>query len=300
MSGREQSSASLSFEAVPALRSGVVFDRSNLRAEEAEVISYIDGQRSVAELMQLTGMSGYVLIRLLRGLYERHIIVPAGRPDAFGRAPAPVSTPRFGTAQYRTIERPAPEAVTTTSPSTELTVQAPRALSPRQPVAPLTPASGQPTSTAQEIWFSATKRDWFTLAVVPAAAGRSALPVGHALVQAGSFYRGKPVELLSALGVDLKATNPADWVRAPQIRAAPAQAPGPNGRRRPQDQFDRVIVLESVVSNPLGLPIAHGADSVLVVVETVVTTLDDLRWTVEAIGRDHLMGCVLVPSSRER
>jgi hypothetical protein len=201
---------------------------------------------------------------------------PAGQPAAMPDSGQP--------------ERPGPRVLT---PSTgkELVAPAPRSIRPPGTSGALPPRRGAPTSIAQELWFAATRREWITLAVVPAAAKASALPVACALVDAGSFFRGRPVELVRATGSDVSTSVGMDWAAGADHRPSPS-VPG----EPPSEMFERVIVLDSVLSNPIGVSIAQSADAVLVVAEKGETDLSDVQWTVQAIGREHFIGCVLVSS----
>jgi hypothetical protein len=329
MSGREIADDVFSMDAVPALRSGISLDRASFRPDELVVLALINGKRRIGELVHDSGMAPSVVLRLLKSLFERELIVPAGNvrarmttalyaplrdlpprdPTLRGAAgawlPPPVRRAAEGdgtSSRAQTAAASPPSASTHTAnpgPSgatTALAVPVPRNVRVPTPVASLPLARGAPATDEQELWFAATRQDWFTLALIPASSDGSALAVGHALVQAGGFYRGKAIELLCTEGVDLKATTPTDWVWNPRGRAAFVPAIG-TGRRLPGEQFDRVIVLDPVTSKPQVLPIAQSADRVLVVVEQGVTTVEELKLTVEAVGREHVMGCVLAPSS---
>jgi hypothetical protein len=130
---------------------------------------------------------------------------------------------------------------------------------------------------AVDLWFTLSKRDWSTLVVIPAHRLGSALPLACALAEAGSAIRRRPVELLSAEGKDLIPTT--DWIF-------------PRG-----EQFERVIALEPVAVNPMGIAVAQAAGACLIVAEKGVADLATIRRTVEAIGRRNFLGSVLLSPS---
>jgi hypothetical protein len=55
-------------------------DQADVRSEEeTSLLGLIDGKRTVAEILQLSRMSGFVAMRRLRALLERQVIRPGGR-----------------------------------------------------------------------------------------------------------------------------------------------------------------------------------------------------------------------------
>jgi hypothetical protein len=82
----------------------VTRERSDLRSEEeATLLSLIDGKRTVAEVLHMSRMSGFVAMRRLRGLLERKIVRATGRAPATAEAPAAGAaapkSPRLGLTQ---------------------------------------------------------------------------------------------------------------------------------------------------------------------------------------------------------
>jgi hypothetical protein len=145
---------------------------------------------------------------------------------------------------------------------------------------------------AQELWFAATRFPWSTLALVPAHEGGSALSVAHTLVQVSAMFRRRQPELISAEGIELATAS--GWIFQALAGSAGAQSMQPDGRTSGPDRFERVVALEPVMSNPMGVAIARAADAVLLVVETGISDFEGARWTLETIGRNRFLGCVLV------
>jgi hypothetical protein len=147
---------------------------------------------------------------------------------------------------------------------------------------------------AQELWLSVTRRDWQTLAVVAAHPDAAALSVASALAEAGTLLRGKAVELFVADGGDTNITGEWTWNgRASRPITLPTGGLPPT-----TDRFDRVVALESLSVNPRGITLAQSAEAVLLVAEEGVTDLRLAKRTMDMIGRERFVGCVLLSSAR--
>lgn len=158
------------------------------------------------------------------------------------------------------------------------------------------PAQKDAATEAQELWFAATSQRWSTLALVPAHRGGSALHVAYTLIEAGTLFLRRQIELVSAEGIDIATAT--GWIFDAVARSAqPQPFAGQSGRAPERDHFQRIVVLEPVVSNPLGIALARAADAVLLVAELGVSDLGDARFTVEAIGQERFLGCVLAPTA---
>ncbi len=138
----------------------------------------------------------------------------------------------------------------------------------------------------QELWFATRRADWRSLVLVPASPGRSAFPVAQALGEVGGVIRMSPVQLVNAEGLDLGriATLVQD------MTAGDRPAPGARG---PQERAV-IIAIDPVVSSPLALPIALAADAVLLCITLGETDLEAARHTADLIGRDRIVGTVLL------
>src|SRR5687767_9172547 len=59
-------------------------NRGGLRAEDLALLELVDGQRTVEEILHLSRMSPFVVMRKLRSLYERELIdsdiTPTSKP----------------------------------------------------------------------------------------------------------------------------------------------------------------------------------------------------------------------------
>jgi hypothetical protein len=169
-----------------------------------------------------------------------------------------------------------------------------------------------PSRDFQELWFATRRRKWRSLVVVPASPGSSALHIAQALGEVGSAIRMSPVQVINAEGMDLeriarvvsditgelKAEGKGDPQAASAWTSGPAGASAAGkdvtaARSGPAERAT-IIAIEAVAQNPLLLPLALAADAVLLCVEVGRTKLDDAHHAVELIGRDRIIGTVLL------
>jgi hypothetical protein len=144
-----------------------------------------------------------------------------------------------------------------------------------------------PSFELQELWFSTLRAEWASLAIVPAHAGGSAYEIARALAEVGTRHRGTPIRLVKADGDDLLQT--AQLVDN-LSRSAAQSTTGRGGAV--------IVALEPVIANPLGMAIALAADAILITIELGVTDLASARRTIELVGRDRLLGCVVINRGR--
>jgi hypothetical protein len=144
-----------------------------------------------------------------------------------------------------------------------------------------------PTFELQELWFATLRGEWASLAVIPAHAGGSAYEIARALAEAGSRHRGTPVRLVKADVNDLAQT-------AQFVDSLSRKSGGSSTKRG----GEIIIAVDPVVENPLGIAIAFAADAVLVTIELGVTDLASARKTIEMVGRERLLGCVVIDRAR--
>ncbi len=67
------------------------------------------------------------------------------------------------------------------------------------------------------------------------------------------------------------------------------------GERRAGGLQRAVVVLPSVIEQLAVVPIVLAADAVLFTVTLGKTTLDSARRTLELVGAERVLGCILVP-----
>jgi hypothetical protein len=163
-------------------------------------------------------------------------------------------------------------------PGTELVVKGPA------PLAHVRPETRE--IEVQGLWFTLGRIPWRSLVVVPGGEGGSAAAVATALADVGRRLRVSPVTFLVMAG-------PIDYASAGRIVASVAAPTGETDE--PGAKQGRVIVaIPPVVSEPLGIAITDAADAVVVCVEKGKTRMPSVRRTIELIGRERIVGCVLI------
>jgi hypothetical protein len=139
-------------------------------------------------------------------------------------------------------------------------------------------------SEYQGLWFTLGRVPWRTLVLVPAGEGESAAGVAAALASVGRQFRQAPVTFLVVSG-------PIDYSSAGKFVSAVA------GRTAQPDDppSSRVIVaVPPVVADPLALAVTDSADAVVICVRAGATHLAAADRTIEMIGRDRIVGCVML------
>jgi hypothetical protein len=153
----------------------------------------------------------------------------------------------------------------------------------QQPVAPQRPASAAPNSTLLHLWAMLNQRGrWSSLVVVPSHESGSGLQVVQAIIEVASKQSSTPVHFLDAEGLELGA---AQHVVAEMMAYV--------------EQGDRVVVLlDSVVANPVGLEVALAAERALLCVSLGTSDYTSARRTLDLIGKERFLGSVtLQPTS---
>ena len=125
-------------------------------------------------------------------------------------------------------------------------------------------------------WVTLRQRRVSFLAVVPVERGPSARDLARALADAGSA-RGASVALVDAHGLDPTASSAlADEL----IRKV--------------ERGSMVIAsVDPVLESDGGFPIILKSDTAIVVVPLGGISMASVRATVESIGREHILGCVV-------
>jgi hypothetical protein len=148
---------------------------------------------------------------------------------------------------------------------------------------PQKPASTTPSSTLLHLWAMLNQRGrWSSLVVVPSHESGSGLQVVQAILEVATRQSSTPVHFLDAEGLELGA---AQHVVAEMMAYV--------------EQGDRVVVLlDSVVANPVGLEVALAAERALLCVSLGTSDYTSARRTLDLIGKERFLGSVtLQPSS---
>jgi hypothetical protein len=144
---------------------------------------------------------------------------------------------------------------------------------------------GIPSLALQQLWFSLHKLEWASLVLVPGDEDGSVINFAQPLFRVAQLAMGDRVRLLDARDVKLNRT-------APLILDMSGQTSRAGGASR----SERVLVMvESVISHPSGVPIALAADAAVLCVEMGKTSLSAARQTLQILGAQRFIGCVTLP-----
>ena len=136
----------------------------------------------------------------------------------------------------------------------------------------------------QELWFALARSRWSSLAVVPADSGYSAAGVVAKLADVGRRLRNTPVTFLVMAG-EIEFPSAGKFVSAVGRNDALAgDEPSP---------ARVVIAVPSVIVEPLALAVTEAADAVVLYVRNGVTHRKSVARTIELVGRERILGCVL-------
>jgi hypothetical protein len=134
----------------------------------------------------------------------------------------------------------------------------------------------------QKLWIALQRRPWRTLAVLAASEPSDTLAIAEVLAQIGWCYRGEPTNVLDLRDVSMRL---AEY----QMQEAQAQA----------DSGVRVLIgMRSVEENPASTMVASAADAAVLCVELGKTHLRTALQTIDEVGREKILGTVLVRPSR--
>jgi len=153
----------------------------------------------------------------------------------------------------------------------------------QQPVPQQKSTSSVPSSTLLHLWAMLNQRGrWSSLVVVPSHEGGSGVQVVQAILEVANKQSSTPVHFLDAEGLEIGA---AQHVVAEMMAYV--------------EQGDRVVVLlDSVVANPVGLEVALAAERALLCVSLGTSDYTSARRTLDLIGKDRFLGSVtLQPTS---
>jgi hypothetical protein len=146
--------------------------------------------------------------------------------------------------------------------------------------------AGIPSLSLQQLWFSLQRREWSSLVAVPADRDMSVMDFGRPLYEVGRLAMGDKLRLVDAR--DVKLTRTADLIL--EVTG------GGSTRGFGAQTGERVLVLiESVLSHPSGVPLALAADAALLCVEMGKTSIAAARETLQIVGAQRFLGCITLP-----
>jgi hypothetical protein len=145
------------------------------------------------------------------------------------------------------------------------------------------PDTSSPSSTLLHLWAMLNQRHrWSSLVVVPSHEGGSGVQAVQAILEVAGRQSSTPLHFLDAEGLELGASQHVVSEMQAYV-----------------EQGDRVVVLiDSVVANPLGLEVALAAERALLCVTLGTSDYTSARRTLDLIGKERFLGSVtLQPSS---
>ena len=162
----------------------------------------------------------------------------------------------------------------------------------------------------QELWLLLAKREWSSLAIIPAHAGGSTEEVARSLAVVGKNLSTIPV---SSIGVKLLGPRSAlalaamaNHIRNRQERlwhgngmidvseGESSQGPEEDSGYLVSPSGRLVLGIPAVVEEPVALAVAQAVDTVVLGVELGKTSLSEVRRSIEMIGRERIAGCCLI------
>lgn len=144
-------------------------------------------------------------------------------------------------------------------------------------VEPQKPVKSPPSSALLHLWAMLNQRQrWSSLVVVPSHQGGSGIQAVQAILEVAGKQNGTPLHFLDAEGLELGAAQHVVSEMQAYI-----------------EQGDRVVVLiDSVVSNPVGLEVALAAERALLCVSLGTSDYGSARRTLDLIGKERFLGSV--------
>lgn len=140
----------------------------------------------------------------------------------------------------------------------------------------LPPTKDMPSAELQRLWFATLKKDWSSLVVLPAHPGGQATNVARALAQVAAVHKDAPIRLISGEGADLQNASRLIIDMTTHVASGGLV----------------ILVLESVVSNPAGIPVALAADAALLCIQLGETDFESAERTVQLLGESRFVGAV--------
>ena len=146
---------------------------------------------------------------------------------------------------------------------------------------PVPPDPKEPGNDLLELWYLLLRRNWFRLGVVSPDDRQKAWRLTSGLVTVANSH-GRVVRAINALELDMSRA------------AAIADAVLPREEAMFGDPPRFVVAIDSPVDNPHAIRVLTACDAVVVAMELGVTSIPRTRRAIEIIGRDRIVGAVLL------
>ena len=135
----------------------------------------------------------------------------------------------------------------------------------------------------QRLWLATQRREWQSLAILPASKSVETLPIAETLAQIAWCYRGQPACVFDLRDLSLRL---AEY----QIREIRSQA----------EAGARVLVaLRSLAENPTALLVAKETDAVVLCIALGETEIKAAERVIADIGRSRVLGTILVRARKK-
>jgi hypothetical protein len=134
----------------------------------------------------------------------------------------------------------------------------------------------------QKLWLSTQQREWRSLAVIGAGKEIDTLWLAELIAKLAWSYRGTPSCVFDFRDMSLRLADHHEQNVAAQVR----------------DGQTVTIALRSIFENPTAVPMARAADAVLLCVGLGTTDLKVAEQTISEIGRDRIIGSIVVRRPR--
>jgi hypothetical protein len=133
-----------------------------------------------------------------------------------------------------------------------------------------------PSADVQRLWFATLKKEWSSLAVLPSHPGGSAVPIAKALARVAALQKDAAIKVFSAENTDLASASRLIVEMTSHVAQGGLA----------------IIALDSVISNPAGIPVVLAADAALLCVQLRAADVDSGRRTLELLGEAKFVGAV--------
>jgi hypothetical protein len=136
----------------------------------------------------------------------------------------------------------------------------------------------------QRLWMAVVRTDWRILALIGASQDIDTSQLAELFAQLVWRYRGQPSNVCDLRDLSMRLLDH-------EVREMKAQA----------ESGTRVVVaLRSISENPTAAPIARQADAAILCIALGETELRGAEETIAAIGRERVIGSVLLPDGPRR
>jgi hypothetical protein len=136
----------------------------------------------------------------------------------------------------------------------------------------------------QKLWLATQRKRWRSLAIVAGSKLVDTLVVAETLAKIAWWYRGQPSCVFDLRDLSLRLVEY-------QVSEA---------RRQVEAGALVVISLRSIFENPTTVPIAQGAEAVVLCVGLGKTMFADAEATIAEIGRERVIGSIVLRPSKGR